>query len=221
MNKKYLISLIFIGTSSFFCSCSPIKSSPQDQKHQLELTLHEVQTNLDDLRHYVQTFQAELQIIDARLKKQDDVIAQIKQKDIEQQKLKIASIDKSIKAIETSIEKGNQTQKQQQEDIRELSSHANQTTTALSQYKNRINEIEKDIVAYSKTFDDIKKSVHSAVSSIKSNKDYCGTLYKVKSGDSLERIAKNYKVSIEEIKKENSLDNDLIVIGQELKIPVK
>ena len=45
------------------------------------------------------------------------------------------------------------------------------------------------------------------------------TLYKVKPGDSLEKIARTHKISVEKIKKLNGLDQDLIVVGQELKIP--
>ena len=53
-NKKNLILLFFIPL--FFSSCSPMKSSPKEEKHQMELTLHEVQTNLDDLRHDLNCF---------------------------------------------------------------------------------------------------------------------------------------------------------------------
>lgn len=45
------------------------------------------------------------------------------------------------------------------------------------------------------------------------------TTYKVKSGDSLWVIAKNYKVGIKEIQRLNKLENHLIHPGQSLKIP--
>jgi len=49
-------------------ACSPLKSSPNDEKHQLELTLHELQTNFDDVRHDLNCFQTEMQILDGRIK---------------------------------------------------------------------------------------------------------------------------------------------------------
>ncbi|MBI5346294.1 MAG: LysM peptidoglycan-binding domain-containing protein [Chlamydiae bacterium] len=45
------------------------------------------------------------------------------------------------------------------------------------------------------------------------------SVYKVKQGDSLEKIAKANNVTVDALKKYNRLENDLIVVGQELKIP--
>lgn len=47
------------------------------------------------------------------------------------------------------------------------------------------------------------------------------TVHKVRKGDSLDKIARRYGVTIAEIKKANGLKNDKIKIGQSLKIPVK
>jgi peptidoglycan endopeptidase LytE len=44
-------------------------------------------------------------------------------------------------------------------------------------------------------------------------------VYTVKSGDSLEKIARAHKTTVEKIKKYNQFDQDLIVVGQILKIP--
>jgi len=43
-------------------------------------------------------------------------------------------------------------------------------------------------------------------------------VYIVKPGDTLFQIAKNYGVSIEKIKKDNQLANDILTVGQKLTI---
>jgi len=47
------------------------------------------------------------------------------------------------------------------------------------------------------------------------------TFYKVKNGDSLEKIAKNHHTTIQALKVANQLSNDRIVVGQTLQIPLK
>jgi LysM repeat protein len=45
--------------------------------------------------------------------------------------------------------------------------------------------------------------------------------YKVKSGDTLLKIAGEFKVSVKSIRSANNLKTDKIVVGQDLKIPAK
>lgn len=47
-----------------------------------------------------------------------------------------------------------------------------------------------------------------------------GTVYKVKSGDTLTRIGRQYGVTVKELRAANNLKTDQIKVGQRLKIPV-
>jgi N-acetylmuramoyl-L-alanine amidase len=48
-----------------------------------------------------------------------------------------------------------------------------------------------------------------------------GTVYRVKSGDTLTKIGREYGVSVKELRSANNLKTDQIKVGQRLKIPVK
>ena len=202
-------------------SCTPMKSSPKEEKHQLELTLHELQTNLDDLRHDINCFQTELQILDGKIKNQEDINQKIKQQHLEKLQTKIESLNKFISSLETKAAALESKYTNSTNDISQLSLHANETSLALSQHKEKIKEIENAILSQSSQINEIAKVKSSLEDIVKIIKSDSGnyTLYKVKSRDSLEKIAKSNNVSVEALKKLNNLENDLIVIGQELKIP--
>lgn len=203
-------------------SCSPLRSSPEDEKHQLELTLHEVQTNLDDLRHDINCFQTEIQILDGRIKYYENALATLKQQDLEKQQAKIDLLVQQIQQLEkkwTALEK-NQTG--EGKELQELLSHANETTSALAQFKDRIQELEQDILSQNRRFDDVAKlkgNIETLAKGLRASNGESYKIYKVRPGDSLEKIARAHKTAVERIKKLNNLEQDLIVVGQELKIP--
>src|SRR3989344_6054935 len=80
--------------------CSPLRTSPHDEHHQWELTVHEVQTNLDDLRHDINCFQTELQILDGRIKYFENALTALKQQDLEKQQVKIDQISHQLHLLE-------------------------------------------------------------------------------------------------------------------------
>lgn len=213
--RIFIIPLLILGLSS----CSPLKSSPNDEKHQLELTLHEVQTNLDDLRHDINCFHTELQILDGRIKYSENTLATLKHHDLEKQQDKIDQLSSQIQALEKKWLSLDKNQKQDSDELETLSSYADETTAALAQFKARIGELEQEIHSQNRKFDEIAKlKGHIEILAKGIHGDY--KMYRVRVGDSLEKIAKAHKTTVEKIKRFNNLDQDLIVIGQELKVPL-
>jgi len=214
--KKIILGALLLGGAA----CSPSKSSPNDEKHQLEMTLHEVKTNLDDLRHDINCFQTELQILDGRIKYNENALANLKTQDIEKQQTRIDQLHAQVHAFEkkwTSLEKNRE---HASSELGQLASHAEETTAALIQCKERIEELEKELVQNQRKFEELGKlkgNIDTIAKSLRSGDGY--KIYKVRPGDSLEKIAKAHRTAVEKIKKLNNLDQDLIVVGQELKIP--
>lgn len=201
-------------------ACSPIKTSPHDEKHQLELTLHEVQTNLDDLRHDINCFQTELQILDGRIKYNENALANLKSQDLEKQQARLEQLNTQIQSFERRWTAHEKTRDQASQEIHQLSSHAHETTAALSQCKTRIEELEDQLVAGQRRFEELGKlkgNIETLAKSLRVSDPF--KIYKVRPGDSLEKIAKAHKTTVEKIKQFNRLEQDLIVVGQELKIP--
>lgn len=216
MLRRVIMGAAILGATT---ACSPLRSSPNDEKHQLELTLHEVQTNLDDLRHDTNCFQTELQILDGRIKYYENTLASLKQNDLEKHQARIEQISTQLQLLEKKWASLDKNQQGDGKELHELASHANETTAALAQFKDRIGELEQEIFSQNRRFDELAKLKGNIETLAKGLRIESFKLYKVKAGDSLEKIARLHKTSVEQIKKMNNLDQDLIVVGQELKIP--
>lgn len=67
MKGKYLLFLMM-----YFCSCSPIKSSPEDERHKMELTLHEIKVNLDSAVHDLADFKKDILLINHKIVKEQE-----------------------------------------------------------------------------------------------------------------------------------------------------
>jgi len=211
----------------FFCwlgiipvACSPLKSSPNDEKHQLELTLHELQTNLDDVRHDLNCFQTEMQILDGRIKYYENALSGLKEQDLDKQQSKIDLLAQQVAALEKKISVVERLNDSGSRDLQQLTSHANETTAALSQFKSRITELEQEIQSQNQRFEQVAKlkghfeGLAKHLSNASDKK-----IYKVRPGDTLDKIARFHQTTAERIKKANDLNQDLIVVGQELVIP--
>jgi LysM repeat protein len=219
--KKQRKKALFLS-ALLFASCSPLKSSPHDEKHQWELTMQEVQISLDDLRHDINCFKTEIQILDGRIKYYENALASLKQQDLEKQQSKIDQLIQQFHGLEKKWSALEKSQVSENLELQQLLSHANETSGALTQFKERIQELEHGILAQNRRFEDfskLKANIETLAKNTRSSSD-AFKLYKVKPGDSLEKIARAHKTAVEKIKKINQLDQDLIVVGQELKIPL-
>src|SRR3990167_10501117 len=139
---------IFLSLFSLIAGCSPLKTSPHDEKHQMELTLHEVQTNLDDLRHDIHCFKTELQIVDSRICQFES------SKLIEPDKIQ-AKLDHLSQQIQNLEKKWISTEKTRESKEKELNLYANETTAALIQCKSRTDDLEKVLTHNQKRFEEI------------------------------------------------------------------
>jgi LysM repeat protein len=207
-------SIWAIGAYMFFLtSCQSHMAVLQQDKHDSSVAFHEVRAELADLKHEVNNARVEIQILEERLQSQEALIQKTKNAPPSSfLDNKASSLEKRLFAIE-------QIQEKIQADLKQISSHANQTTSCLQQYSTKISSLEQNVERQNKLiYDlaDLKSSLKSLKTSI-AKETSC--TYTVKSGDSLEKIARNHQISIEALKKANQLSQNKILIGQELIIP--
>ncbi|NGX59918.1 MAG: putative peptidoglycan endopeptidase LytE [Chlamydiae bacterium] len=123
---------------------------------------------------------------------------------------KVAKI-KNASQLQDHIDQLEKTQEKILTDLRQLSGQINQMSNGLV-------VLEKQVERQSERLGEVvklKSTLNSISQAIGSN----AKIHKVSSGDSLEKIARKYNTSIEQLKKINGLTSNTIIIGQELKVP--
>lgn len=172
----------------------------QGGNRQEQIAIEELRIEVADLKHALSATEVELHLLEEKLEAHGDS--------------KVGHISEEIKFLERKISSLEKSMEKSASDLRNLSNHANQTVASLSQYRERIEDLDKRMEEVSKlknTLSSLSKAIGSQSSENKS--------YKVRAGDSLEKIARRHRISVDMLKKINHLENDRIVIGQELKVP--
>lgn len=180
---------------------------------------NKIRTEVEDLKHDLNTSDIELHILEGKLIDQEETIALLKEQLLTSQNGKLTDLEQTALNLQKKLASFEKKQEEILADIRQLGSHANDTTTALSQYKDKICEMEKSILSQNKKFDEIgkiKKSLETLSLDLSKQEMI---QYTIKEGDSLQKIAKQFTVSVEELKKINHLKDDLIFSGQAILIP--
>jgi LysM repeat protein len=210
------ISTCVVLSAFILSSCSSHLAVLNKDKYDTSVALDEMRIELSDVKHSLSNTQVEMQILEDKLRSQDKNLQASKSQNnnlVVGSEQKIALIEKKLLSIEKMQEKLSS-------DLKHLSTHANQTTTSLTQYQNRIRELEVELRDQNKVINEIaqlKGTLKSITQAMKA--DVSPSTYRVKAGDSLEKIARMHKTTVDALKKANNLNSAKIVIGQEIVIP--
>jgi LysM repeat protein len=209
------LALLCLGLMVYGCTSQ--FGSMRSDKQESALALDEMRIELADVKHALHTYQVEMKILEDKLKLQQNSVSSIKNDSLKKQQPKLSEFSLQLAALEKKIEHLEKTQEKAIADLRQLSSHANQTSHSLTQ-------IEQQLTSHGKRLDDVAKlkatlsSISKAVNP-KNSSNAAFKKYQVKAGDSLEKVARSHQVTVDAIKKMNGLENDRISAGQEIKIP--
>ncbi|MGL5626980.1 MAG: LysM peptidoglycan-binding domain-containing protein [Candidatus Rhabdochlamydia sp.] len=183
--------------STFFLTCLFITTFCYG-KNTREYTpsSYELQLEITELKHQIRTLKVDMQLIEEQVNapKNPELLIDCKalQLRIQRQENTIESLSSGIKNVERSIQ--------------QLLEHQNKTEAQLTAHENRLQNVSE----LKNTLANLLKKMHSSTTKKQS--------YRVQAGDSLEKIAKLHRISVETIKANNKLTSDTIFIGQELQI---
>jgi LysM repeat protein len=241
MNAKWLypMAAFFLLTMAGWAAPQPYSQpSPVARPapgEDLTSILRQLKNGLADLKHEVHNHETEIRMFENRLQNQESTFEHLRQQlmdDVQSQRDfarasqvnlegKTANLDQSIKNLETMV-RGLMT------DARQLKTQANDSVTVLGQYKQKISELENLLQAQNQHMQNLEAALQSmmevwqakeAAREIANQASELSKTYKVQPGDSLEKIARAQKVSVQALRDANQLTNDRIIVGQTLKIP--
>lgn len=190
--------------------------------------LRDVLDNLHSLRYEVSNHEAEIRMLEGKILSQEELIDSLRQQ-LENTlqvmkdtfKTQVATLDSKISGVETGakgLAMGVAT---------DLKTYAADAAAVCGEYKKRIGELERTIETQNRNIDHLQAALSSVIDVVQdkdgrsdSPQDSTSTkVYKVKSGDSLEKIARQNNTTIKKIKELNNLSADQINIGQKLHLP--
>lgn len=191
---KFALAVLCLGSTLHARPSSGYYTNPD---------VDELRVEIDDLKYALNTAQVELGLLQERLKKQDQSFSSIKET------VSSTTLEKKVLQLEKVLDKA-------VSDLRTLSQSVNQTLS-------KIQNLESGITEHDKRFDEVTKlkgtltSISKAIKAPEAPSQPTKT-YRVKAGDSLEKIARSHQLSVETLRKINNLSNDKILVGQELRV---
>lgn len=196
---------------------------PRYYDEQTNTAIREMRATMDDLRHEVNNHEAEIKIYEEKIHSLETIIDSLRQDSNKTAAAHKDALKDSSATLEMKLNSLETTTKGLVADIKQFKNHANDTATALAQYKQKLTELEQIAEIQNQNLDNLQTAIKSLadILQVKSgiNTASSGKTYKVAPGDSLEKIARKNQTTIQAIKSLNNLTNDKIIVGQTLQMP--
>ena len=218
---KQALSFSFLAIFLTGCGSAPI---PKSDKYQMEMTLHKTRADLEEVKHDLHSHRMETNILEGKMLNQEDTMASLKKETYDQHQAKLDHYAHQIIALEkrlTHLEKEKDELFRGQQKLLQTSQDMHK---AIAQGKDKISEMEKILAQTSKSMSEIaklKKNVSKVNHVLETSyREFIVDSYRVKSGETLDVIAKNFHTTPDTLLKINHLENDRILAGQELLVPL-
>lgn len=208
---RYLIFLwVYAGSLRAEAPASSQSASSQSVQRTLQNMSYSINNQDQEIAHLKQKIANQEAVLDSMHTEVTSLIKAAK----DSQKSTSSQVDTRLKSMEKNIDK-------LLADLKQFKKHANESSTSLSQIQKKLSEQEEISSLQAQQIKDLEAALRSLAGALQTksqDKPKSGE-YRVKAGDTLEKIAKDSGTSIESIKKENNLTKDTIYPGQKLHIP--
>lgn len=155
--------------------------------------LREILDSISDLRHQTSNHEAEIRMFEDKFRNLEDIFDKARKQE-----------NDNVQIVKES-----------------LKSQVNESANILGEYKQRIKDLEKTVEIQNQNIENLQAALMALMQAAEKNLlgETGGKTYRVKAGDSLERIARQNNTTIKKLKELNNLTGDQIIVGQKLALP--
>ena len=195
-------------------SCTNYMSALKDGRFESNVALREMNYEIEELKVSLQQAHIEINALEDRIQSQERELFDLRPN---------ARGSDHIAALERRVEELKAAQKSALSDLNSLNAHANKTTSSLTGYRDKIQNLEKKVASQDYRLGEVvklKQTLSSISRVMKTPKNTTNSsTYRVVAGDTLGKIALHYHTSVRKIKELNNLSSNRIIVGQKLLIP--
>ncbi len=187
----------------------------------------EIRDSLEDIKHEVNNHETELQMFKEKLSNQDSTVEALRQEMTDATAAQKDLLKGNSSSVEGKMNSLEQTNKSLVADLKVLKNHINESKILLDQYGQKIGKLEKALESQNQNIANLESALRSMTEALQLNsgssanpEKLSSKTYRIKSGDSLGKIAIENKTTIKALKELNpQLNNDKIIIGQTIQLP--
>ncbi len=196
-------------------SCSNLVVSQKSEKQQMEFSVQKLKNEIEDLKQDMKTYQIEVGILEGKIMNHEEDLNSLQVHDLPG-KGGLRSLDsgtlneKKILEIERTLD-------HLVKRFERVELESKEIAKVVGSYKQKFHEMEKYLQAQTDSLQEIGR-IRQSLKEIREDSAEFIT-YRVRAGDSLEKIARQFGTTLEQLKKINQLHNDLILVGQEIRVP--
>jgi chromosome segregation ATPase len=231
--KALLTTFLVLGS---FAPAANLSSAPNVRGYYEEdsqSTAAQLRREIDSLKHQMRNHEVEIRTFEQKLANQDSSLESLHN----QIQNTNQGIKENIKGNLNNFEEKNaqldQILKDAIGDLKLLKDRLNESAKMMGRYEERIQKLEKIMEVQSQNLNNLEAAIDTVIEALEvkhfpmdsksapppSSVASGSKTYKVKPGDTLEKIAKDNQTTIQALKELNQLTKDRIIVGQTLRLP--
>lgn len=225
LNQRRIFILLCIITSICTISINAAPTTSKPVSNDTFNALKEVRDKLDMIRVKLDNQETEIRTFEEKVTNHQVIIDTLREEHLDTHQGIKSIIKDNNTANELKILNLETTVKGLVGDLGKIKSHINDSSNTVSQCRQKITDLEKQIALQNNTIDQLQGAMKALADALQGDLSP-GTAvangyksYRIKAGDNLEKIAKQNNTTIKAIKEINKLANDRIVVGQTIYLP--